>query len=80
MGRADIDNVGVTLDTILCMVETDHLGYPAFGQQVLQQVLKCFYGHHVVGGIVKSEMANLNWRLASEHIDYEENTLAVTPA
>ena len=36
MGRADIDNVGVTLDAILRMVETDHLVYPTFGQQVLQ--------------------------------------------
>ena len=80
MGRADIDNVGVTPDAILHMVETDHLGYPAFGQQVLQQVLKRFHGHRIVGGIVKSEMADLNWRLASEHIDYEENTLAVMPA
>jgi len=80
MGRADIDDVGITPDVILRMVETDHLSYPAFGQQVLQQVLKHFYGYCVVGGIVKSEMANLNWRLASEHIDYEENTLAVMPA
>jgi len=48
MGRADIDNVGITPDTILRMVETDHLGYPAFGQQVLQQVLKLFHGHCVI--------------------------------
>ena len=80
MGRADIDNVGVIPDTVLRMVETDHLSYPAFGQQVLQQDLKRFHGHRVVGGVVKSEVADLNWRLASEHIDFKENTLAVTPA
>jgi len=59
MGRADIDNVGVTPDAILRMVKTDHLGYPAFGQQVLQQVLKLFHGHCIIQRIVKSEVANL---------------------
>ena len=63
MGRANIDDVGITPDAIIPMIEIDKVGYLAsFGQTRL----KVFHGHCIVLGVVQREVADLEQKLTCE--------------
>ena len=59
MGGADIDDMGIASNVIVLMVKFHLISHPVSGQQVL----KFLHGCCVVRSVVKSEVANLNWRV-----------------